>query len=70
MLNYYKSHCIHLQCGAFNKREIFLSAIWLPHGQPIRGHYREDSLTNSMIITKFVILLPEGHLEPRNEFGS
>ena len=69
MLNCYKSHGIHLQCGALTK-EIFLSAIWLPHGQPIRGHYREDSLTNSMIITKFVILLPEGYLEPRNEFGS
>ena len=37
---------------------------------PTLGHSREDSLTNSILITVFVQFRPEGHWEPRNEVGS
>ena len=37
--------------------------------RPTLGHSRENSLTNPMLITTFILFRPEGHLEFRNEAG-
>ena len=38
--------------------------------RPTLGHSQGDSLTNPMLITSFIHILPEGHWEPGNEPGS
>ena len=43
----------------------YLAAPW-----PTLGHYREDSLAHSMLITALFTFRPEGHREPRNKVGS
>ena len=37
---------------------------------PTLGHSLRDNLINPMVITAFVQFRPEGHWDPRNEFGS
>ena len=36
---------------------------------PVLGHSQGDSLTNLMLITAYVPILPEGHWEPCNKVG-
>ena len=38
--------------------------------RPTLGHSQGDSITNTMSITAYVHIQPEGHREPRNEVGS
>ena len=37
---------------------------------PTLGHSLRDNLINPLVITAFVQFRPEGHWDPRNEFGS
>ena len=37
---------------------------------PRLGHDQSGSLTNLMLITALLHILPEGHSEPQNEIGS
>ena len=50
---------------------VFLTSIWLPHGQ-LWATYWADSPTHPMLSTALFIdnFQPEGHREPRNEVGS
>ena len=56
---------ISLTCDNF-----FFSNSFLSVPRPTLGHSQGDSLTNPMLITAFVHILPEGHQEPRSKVGS
>ena len=64
--------CVFLSCHTYTFREIFLSAIYLPHGQPwaiiqgkaprpTLGHHRGDSLTHPMLVTAFCLFSLDDH---------
>ena len=44
--------------------------IYLAAPQPILGYYHGDGLTDTMLMTVFYLVWPEGHLEPCDEVGS
>ena len=48
--------------------QVFLSPIWLPHGQIWATVKGAVSLT--LLVTAYDLFQPEGHLEPRNKVGS
>ena len=49
---------------------IWIKISYLAAPRPTLGHWQDDKLTHSMLITACFLIRPKGHREPRNKFGS
>ena len=49
---------------------IWIKISYLAAPRPTLGHWQDDKLTHSMLITACFLIRPKGHREPRNRVGS